>query len=195
MTDLHAILKDGTAALHAAVERTPLSRRVLAPDVTLADYGAFLAATVRVLSPLAGRLAADADDGLGPLVAAIEADLADLGVTAGPPLPPQFGPTADTPAGRLGALYVAEGSAMGGAVIAAHLRRRLGEPAVAASRYLGRARDDAGARWRAWKAAAAARDWTAAEELAALAAARAVFLAFERAYGGPGPATLGEAAD
>lgn len=189
MTDPHAILRAGTAALHDRVERTRLSRRVLAADVTLADYGAFLAATWRVLAPLADALdRAETGDGeragLGPLVAALEADLARLAVRPGAPLPPALGDLADSAAGRLGALYVAEGSAMGGAVIAKHLRERLGGEAVAASRYLGRAKADAGARWRAWKAAATARDWDEAEMAAALRAADAVFAAFVSAYEG-----------
>lgn len=187
--DLRTALRLGTADTHARLETAPLSRRVMADDVTMADYAAFLAATRRVLAPLALRVDAMATPEMGdglrlaPLLDALSADLARMGAAPPPDLDLDFGALSG-PADRLGALYVAEGSAMGGGVIARHLSLRLGPGAVPADGYLSRAKTDSGARWKAWVAAVRARTWAEAEVAGALRAAETVFGAFHAAYGG-----------
>lgn len=111
---------------HHAVERLPIFRRLMQADVTQADYMAVLKTQYRFYAALEPAL--ESSDGLGlpyqarlPLLAR---DLAALGC----PLPEKSGLSLAIPskAAACGCRYVIEGSALGGQIIARHLRERLG---------------------------------------------------------------------
>lgn len=96
-------------------------------------------------------------------LAALEADLADLGLdlTAIAALPLAPLPPAGTTAEALGTLYVLEGSTLGGRVIERHLRTLPGFP-VAATRFLTCYGAQTGARWQTWRRTASA--WVGDDE-------------------------------
>ena len=166
------------ASIHAALRRhtQPCHDRVDAAfgrfDLASREgYGAFLTAHARVLPPLERALAqarlTDGWTGRAPLLAA---DLASLGL----PLPPAA--DIDLPAGTggpWGALYVVEGSRLGGAVLA----RRVGARLPVA--YLSAVHQPGG-----WKRIVAAIEGAASGPAwldEAIAAANSVFAAFESA--------------
>jgi heme oxygenase len=126
---LSARLRVETAAAHLAVEAAAgLPERILA----VADYAACLTRFFRLFSPLEAALGRfDSWAGLGIDLAArrrtpaLLADLAALGCAPPAPAPIRL---SGFPA-ALGALYVLEGSALGGKILAAALERQL--PAIA----------------------------------------------------------------
>lgn len=154
-----AVVRAQTQPAHQAAEdRFALSSRL----VDLASYGALLVclhgfyrrteqALVRLslwaeLSPtldIAGRVR----------VPLLERDLAalGLGVPVGPGAPAASLPAVSLPS-ALGQLYVLEGSALGGAIIARQARLRLG-PQVPVAFFSSAGRSQLGADWRALQAA------------------------------------------
>ncbi len=144
-------------------------------DVSILEgYGRFLAAQSRVFGPIESALEAAGIEALvedWPLrrrAARLTADLEDLGVSIG--FPAVSAPALSGPAAVLGALYVLEGSRMGGAL----LRRAL--PPGAPARFL--ADDDRAARWRVLMDLLDQRLADPQELDVAVTSARAVFHAF-----------------
>lgn len=150
-------LRAGTRDAHAQIETVPALSRLLAHDLQRHEYIAVLRhmeafhaaiepAIAAALAPLPE--AAAMLDGSRP--AALMADLAWFGVSpllplAAPPDLPQF----EGPADALGALYVIEGSGLGGRVIARHLSDRLGVAAGAGGSFYGRlSAEEARSRWQ-----------------------------------------------
>jgi heme oxygenase len=166
-------LRAATAPDHAAVDDAYSAFDLSRP----ADYRAFLEAQSACLEPLEDALTAAGAERLladwrgrrrAPLLAA---DLAELGGARDAAARPAFTIALHEPAALLGALYVLEGSRFGGAVLA----RRL--PAAAPARFLGAPSEP-----HAWRALVSAMDRHLGSEpalAAAVAAARAVFAAFE----------------
>lgn len=172
-------LRSGTRALHQAVEaRRPMSR-LLADDLSRADYMACLArlaalhATIEpALAPwLAGRV--DLDLARRSKRAWLEDDLDCLGARPARPYPR---PVWTTEAHAWGALYVLEGATLGGAVIARHVQH---QPWLAQGRGLRFFRGyqrDTGPMWARFRAALAdAAGDDDAFIAAALGSARATF--------------------
>jgi heme oxygenase len=102
----------------------------------------------------------------GRSVALLQADLRALGAAPLPWAAPM--PCLDTPARALGSLYVLEGSALGGQVLAPALRLRPGVDAATGGAWFHGLGGASGARWRA------IRDWLGQElDPAPLATAQA----------------------
>lgn len=168
MTQARFLLREATAGDHARVDAA-FARYDLADR---ASYGRFLRAHARVLPALETAIAqAPVWSAWRPRAGLLVADLAELGLPAPDLFPsPRMGTAA-----RWGALYVLEGSRLGGAVLANSVSAALPR------RYLS-ARHEAGA----WPGFQAALDAAMAEGDArwlddAIAAARTVFSLFERA--------------
>ena len=105
-------------------------------------------------------------------------DVAALGSTselAGFPLPPF-----ETRHHALGALYVVEGAALGGQIVARHLFARHGLTAERGASFFANGGDPVGPRWKAFRAILDATE----EFGSVLAGATATFLAFESAVVG-----------
>jgi heme oxygenase len=125
-----ALLRSRTGALHASIERVPAMTRLLAPDLSVAEYAvvlqamhAFHAALEPVVSAeLCGHPVSALLD--GGRIAALSLDLGWLGVAAVPARPAL--PRLDGAAAALGALYVIEGASLGGRVIARRVADHLG---------------------------------------------------------------------
>lgn len=154
MSGVMAAMKAATAGLHAEVEGlVPLARRPL----TRSDYVEHLVRLAGFHLPLEAALLDGFDwAGLGLIdvdrrrrSGALLADLAALGVS--PDAPPRCPPAAPGDLGRaLGALYVLEGSTLGGLVIARELSGRFDPPVPLG--YLSADGPHVGARWKAFGA-------------------------------------------
>jgi heme oxygenase len=145
-----------------------------------AGYGAFLLAHAAVLPPLEAALDSAAPRDLPPgwlerrRTAALLADLAQLGLEA--PQPSSI-PAPATAAERVGALYVLEGSRLGGII----LRRRLAKAQPGApSAYL--AHGEGEPLWRTFLEWLDSRALDPVQTLAAINGARGVFAAFEAGF-------------
>ena len=123
-------LQAATAELHAQVESTPLMAALMSPRVDARTCAEVLRRMLRIHAGWeqanAARLQA-LDWSYHPRAPVLAADLQALGEAPAAPLP---GPRADSDAEAWGMLYVVEGSALGGRLIARHLRTHL--PAQAA---------------------------------------------------------------
>lgn len=165
------LLREGTRPDHDRVDAA-FGRFDLSDPL---DYGAFLMAQAAALLPLEAALTiAGADEVVTDWpqrqrASRILADLADLGLSIPPALPvPDFASTPEI----LGALYVIEGSRLGGAMLARQVPRDL------PCRFLS---DNDSSRWRSLIALIELELLSPATQAAALSAARATFALFEAA--------------
>jgi len=180
---LSACLRTGTAAVHQRVEQV-----TQLPDCieNVADYAECLAGFQRIFAPLERHLAAFAEwPVLGIDLAAharapaLRADLGALGVDAEGLVEMPMAPPSSFPA-ALGALYVLEGSALGGRVILRALQARLGAVLHGATAFFG---GTSPMPWPAFKAALddfGARYPTAQPDV--LAGARQTFRIYEEGF-------------
>ena len=147
-----ARLRAGTRDAHAQIETAPALVRLVAQDLTRQEYIIILQHLQALHAHLEPAVAAELEtipqaaamlDGSRPR--RLAEDLAWFGAPAlaPPPLPDLAGPAA-----ALGALYVIEGSGLGGRVIGRHLSECLGVAAGAgASFFCGLDADGARQRW------------------------------------------------
>lgn len=149
-----AMLRARTRAAHAAIESVPALGRLLAPDLTVAEYIAVLDAMHgfhRAFEPGIAEALRDVPGARAVLgqsrLPALAADLDWFGVAPSPGLPAV--PRLRSAAAGIGALYVVEGSILGGRVIARYLGVSLDvRSAEGASYYGGLSADAARARWQ-----------------------------------------------
>lgn len=198
MTDMDKLpaldrLRAATRALHDRIEATGAAARIMADGVRAEQYRDFLLRTLAVVGPAESWLgrtcpAAGIADPCGGIRApSLLADIEALGggsprVGAGAAAEAAM---AGLHAGRgavLGCLYVLEGSALGGAMIAKHLRRRFGEQADGFTRFHGGEGMKAGERWRHVCGLLAGLDGNEAAIDEAVRAAEALFGCFLAAY-------------
>ena len=163
-----AVLRAATADRHQRLED---ALDLLADDLTLDRWRRTLVRLLGVVEPLEralDRTPPPVDDWPARRRAALlRADAGDPDV-----VPPCAAlPDVSTPGRAMGALYVLEGSTLGGRHVSAHVRRVLG--AAAGVRWFTAYGDAAPARWASFRAAAGRHD---PEEMAA--AAQATFDAF-----------------
>jgi len=149
-----ARLRAGTRDAHDRIETVPALHRLLAADLTQAEYVAVLrhlhAFHAGIEPAIASELealpeAAAMLDGARPR--ALARDLAWFGAST---LPPPVPPPLEGIAAALGGLYVIEGSGLGGRVIARHLTASLGvADGAGGSFYCRLDADSAKRRWQA----------------------------------------------
>ena len=148
------LLKAHTAEAHARLERVvPLMR----DDLTLEAYRAHLLRLHAFYARVEPQLASAVEQlGLDPAerlkLPRLREDLAALGEAVLPPGAEGIDAPLGSFAGRVGALYVLEGSTLGGQLISRHLRRVL--PEAAPFRFLDPYGAQTGPQWRAFCAAA-----------------------------------------
>ena len=178
-----AALRAATASRH---ERLDSGLPLGADGATLQDYCSHLRMLQAWLAPLGAWLATHADGpAADPLLdlpahhraqlALIAADLRDAGCAgdaAATTLAPPAWPAGASAAYRWGACYVAEGSALGGAVLYGRLAARLAPHPL---RYLQGSSAGPGPRWRTFMLALRAAVRTEAEIADACAGARGAF--------------------
>ena len=158
---IHALLRTETAALHRAVEA---HLDLLRPCLTLTGYAEILSRFWCVYQPL--------EAALDPILAAelpgyyperrrlpsLEADLAWLKVDPAGLRPHPHVPAIPDLAAALGALYVIEGSTLGGQVISRHLRLQFDLTPTRGASFFSGYGDATGARWREYLALLAQHD-------------------------------------
>lgn len=174
-SELAVRLRAATRSAHRALDHHPLLQPLTSAALTPQDYAQALAALrapqAALESCLSGFVHARQFPGR---VAALDADLTDLGVAPWPLL--AAAPSIDSDAARVGVLYVLEGSRLGGAVIERCLARHLPD---APRRFFGEVADLQ--RWPAfWRFAEA---YCPPERTAeALSAALAAFDCYRRHF-------------
>ncbi len=155
---LSAQLREQTRAAHVAAEaafalEARLVTREAYADLLVALRG-FYAPVEAALVTVEGweRLTPPLEVGARCRAAWIDEDLARLGRDVRAPASAPTPPVTGSLAGALGCLYVLEGSALGGRVIARQARRALGEDLPVAF-FSSAGRADLGADWRALQTA------------------------------------------
>ena len=160
-------LRADTRPYHDAVEQNPFNQALTAGTVTAADTARFLARMYGFVQPYEQQLRAHAAR-FGPAwqmnqryrAHLILNDLSRLGAGGTPPLCPVLLPLATWPQ-LLGAMYVLEGSTLGGQVIA----RQLTKSGIIAHEYFSGRADQTGPLWKVFctqlTEAAPATDYTA----------------------------------
>ena len=147
---LLARLRAETRPYHDAVEANPFNRALAAGTVTAADTARFLARMYGVVQPYEQQLRAHAAL-FGPAwqldrryrAHLLLNDLPLLGYDGTPPLCPDLPPLATWPQ-LLGAMYVLEGSTLGGQVIA----RQLIKSDILVNKYFTGRADQTGPLWK-----------------------------------------------
>ena len=148
-----SLLRARTKSSHAAIETVPILSRLMARDIRVAEYTAVLDAMHGFHLAFEAEIAAlvaDLPQAAAMLeqsrLPALRSDLAWFGLAPSPAAPPA--PGFATRAEALGALYVIEGSLLGGRVIARHLTENLNvRPGAGCSYYGGTDADTARGRW------------------------------------------------
>lgn len=183
-----AMLRARTRQEHQSLEAVPALACLLTDRVSLADYALVLRVLHgfhRVLAPRILMCLSDTSPVCalldGQRVASLQEDLAWLGV---PPLPDrQPFPRLETYSHAMGALYVLEGSNLGGRVIARHLSDSLQlRNGAGASFFDGLSAETARERWQILGSALDAAEPLIDEE-ALLTGACATFRSLERQFG------------
>lgn len=158
---------------------------LLGPNASLDRYRAYLrtmAAAHAALEPVVlNDPALEAllpDLALRTRLEAARADLQALGDSGGLPTPDRL-PPMETPAQRLGVLYVLEGSTLGGQFLRRELAQRLGVP-DGALRYVGGYGAETGARWKRFLEALEQGAKTPEARLEATFSAQATFAGLQR---------------
>jgi heme oxygenase len=180
-------LRSETRALHASTERR------IAPAERLRDvqaYAGFLCVLYPLYASIEGRLATFGE--WAALVPPLEvadrrrahlliADLSDLGV-AEPRGAGAAQQGVECFAGAFGALYVIEGSRLGGRLLARQVSAAVGDAAAGALRFLGSDGTDVGHLWHELRTALScfAADSDAATRDAVIAGALETFRCFDR---------------
>ncbi|MGD0106963.1 MAG: biliverdin-producing heme oxygenase [Rhodopila sp.] len=147
-----AQLRAGTQAAHSRIETAPALVRLVARDLTRGEYVFILQHLQALYTHLEPAVAAELEtlpaaaallDGSRPR--RLAEDLAWFGASA---LPPPPLPVLAGPAAALGALYVIEGSGLGGRIIGRNVAECLGvAPGAGGSFFCGLDAESARVRW------------------------------------------------
>lgn len=175
-------LRQGTAAEHEAIEKVvPLTR----PNLTMDAYVAYLQSCLAFYEPLEKQLAEvpDLSDAILDLElrqksAMIRSDLDSLGQNSTQP-PPAVAmlPDVSSVPKAIGALYVLEGSTLGGQILVRIVRGKLGLSGKGMT-FLASYGDQVGMMWKSFGASARAALRTECDQLEAVAAAKSTFTTF-----------------
>ena len=181
---LGKFLRTATRSAHHAIDHHPLLAPLVRPELSLEHYGRVLRSFLWLYTPLQDAFAlsiAQAGGGfeLADRVSWLQADLTRLGLNRDLPPEPWLVPAMDSTEKLVGALYVVEGSTLGGQVIARQLSASLGFTAQHGARFFNGWGEQTEARWLAfWRYADGICAPTGHE--AAAAAAVAFFEALRR---------------
>ena len=155
---LSSDLKARTREHHDRAEALPAMQAVVSPDLTRDVYRDHLVRLLGFFGPVEKALAhVDGLSGWLPDLDArlvktgwLRSDLDDLG---GGTRPPEAPAPSWSLAEAFGALYVIEGSTLGGRIISRELKRSVGVTSEHGGRFYASYGDERGDRWTAYKAA------------------------------------------
>lgn len=180
-------LREATQDSHSALEASALSTRMMSSAVTLDNYRSFLVAQLAVFAPWCEAYPQTLRRGCrcDPVARldALHLDLSELqyGVLDAPSLGTFDFDWPDEAPEWWGALYVFEGSRLGGRVVARHLRQQLGACVDAALRFLDPPNDATQPAWPSLSQSIE-RALPRSSRAAAIGGARRAFAHFDRAF-------------
>ena len=150
---LQLALRRATRESHHVIDHHPLMAPLVRSDLTRLEYTTALLALDWLYAPLQDELAAAIGESgggfeLADRVAWLQADLVALGATALRPQPPWTPPRLSSRAELVGALYVIEGSTLGGQVIARRIEASLGLTATSGARFFNGWGAETETRWQ-----------------------------------------------
>jgi heme oxygenase len=150
---LQVALRQATRESHHVIDHHPLMAPLVRSDLTRQEYTRALVALDWLHAPLQCELATalaefSGEFELADRVAWLHKDLIALGATASGPQPAWTPPRLDGSAELIGALYVIEGSTLGGQVIARRIEASLGLSATSGARFFNGWGAETEARWQ-----------------------------------------------
>ena len=182
-------LRTGTAECHQRIEQNPRMRELMSPQLTLAGYGDLLLRQWEFHAALEPVLFRILDTAATPWTPAPESrlewlrsDLQTLGLAE----PPFIGaetigiPPLASLAAAVGALYLLEGSTLGGRLISKHLSQHLQLSPEQGMRFYHGYGDVTGAHWAKFRASLDQLHWSIPQSEEAVATAVALFEALDR---------------
>jgi heme oxygenase len=183
-TTLGSVLRTATRSAHHSIDHHPLLAPLVRPDLSLQHYGCVLRSFLWLYTPLQDALARSIEQAgggfeLADRVGWLQADIAHLGLSRDLPPAPWQPPAMDSAGKLVGALYVIEGSTLGGQVISRQISASLGLTAPHGARFFNGWGEQTEARWNTfWRYAD--EICTAADHATAAVAAVAFFDALRR---------------
>jgi len=161
-------LRTGTQEWHQKLEDLELSRSILRDDIRMEDYTRYLSAMYGYVQPFEAQAFEQLRAQLPDIAERrkahlLEADLRILGLSeAQIETLPKAAIELDTQAQRMGAMYVMEGSTLGGMVIAKHIHKTLGLDPQNGASFFQPYGQTLSARWKSFLAAFT--DYTLSEQ-------------------------------
>jgi heme oxygenase len=150
-------LRSRTAHQHSLLEQNTASKNLLSPQVTVADYAAYLSLLYGVVKgfenivfPLVQHSITDIEERRKTHLLVSDLNMLGIDETGIAIIPDQFfSEVYHSNATALGGMYVLEGSVLGGAVIYKHLQTTLGMEAIAGkANYFTVYGPKTGSRWK-----------------------------------------------
>jgi heme oxygenase len=174
-TGLGEVLRTATRSAHHAIDHHPLLAPLVRQELSLEHYGRVLRSFLWLYTPLQNALALSLEQAgggfeLADRVGWLQADLARLGLAGELPPDPWQPPSMDNAEKLVGALYVVEGSTLGGQVIARQISASLGLTAQHGARFFNGWGDQTDLHWSAFWRFAGTLCKPAGHEAAAVAA-------------------------
>lgn len=152
---LGEILRNATRGAHHAIDHHALLAPLVRQDLSLEHYGRVLRGFLWLYTPLQEALVLGIERAgggfeLADRVGWLRADLDRLGLAGELPPDPWQPPPMDNAERLVGALYVVEGSTLGGQVIARRIAASLGLTAQHGARFFNGWGEQTNARWSAF---------------------------------------------
>lgn len=154
-TSLGQVLRTATRSAHHVIDHHPLLAPLVRPDLSLEHYGRVLRTFLWLYTPLQDALARRIEQTghgfeLADRVGWLQADFASLGLSCELPPDPWQVPAMDSAEKLVGALYVVEGSTLGGQVIARQISASLGLTAQHGARFFNGWGEQTDTRWNSF---------------------------------------------
>jgi len=151
-TSLGLVLRTATRSAHHVIDHHPLLAPLVRPDLSLEHYGRVLRTFLWVYTPLQDALTRRIEQighgfELADRVGWLQEDFASLGLGGELPPDPWQVPAMDSTEKLVGALYVVEGSTLGGQVIARQISASLGLTAQHGARFFNGWGEQTETRW------------------------------------------------
>lgn len=172
-------LREATAALHQRLEQQNPAQAILDHSMDLETYKSLLLQNYQAYEYLEARIATFLPQLKADKAERLKADLEGLKLV--PPSDPPMNISITSPAEAFGAAYVVEGSALGGMVIAKHLKQCVLLKDLDSQLFFNGDKACLAA-WDLYKKELASQEFGQAEEQDLLAKARETFLFFENVF-------------
>ncbi len=180
-------LKSATADAHAALENTPLSKKLLDPDISVMDYREYLEKMYSLILFTEEQVAPSIADFLPDLserskLSWLEQDLKNLGSVL-PDTTPYHNVQLLNVAEQMGWYYVVEGSTLGGRVILKSLQRHL-PPHVfeTSAQFFNGYGESTGRKWKSFLAVLDQYAQTPATRKSVIDGANKAFLQIQKSF-------------